>query len=495
MKMGQKGLSTMVIVGIVVTIVVVGVTLPALILLQPREELAPGGPTTTQTMPPTTTSTTPTTTTTTPTTTPTTTTTHTTTTPTTTPTTTTAPTTTPSPLVEEFFCSELKRENSPNVSQEDLAALTNGNSEFALDLYQELRDIDSNLFFSPYSISLALVMTYAGAKGDTAQQMADTLHFTLPQERLHPAFNALDLALTGQSGENEENFKFNIANSMWGQVGINFNSEFLDVLALNYGAGMRLLNFQQDPEAARIRINNWVSEQTENKITDLIPKWGIDTLTTLVLTNAIYFKATWEYAFPEDWTRDGTFTLLNNTQVTVSMMSWVSGEVVRYAEGDGYQAVELPYKGTSMSMLIILPALDRFEEFENMLTAECVNEIAENLRRSFVNVRMPKFKFETSLKLTDTLAEMGMPIAFTPQADFSGITTDRPLPIDQVLHKAFVSVDENGTEAAAATVVILTFGFPPQPTTVSIDHPFIFLIRDTNTGTILFLGRVLDPTS
>jgi len=397
-------------------------------------------------------------------------------------------------LAEGFFCSELERESSPNVPQEDLAALVDGNSGFALDLYQELRDTDSNLFFSPYSISLALAMTYAGAKGDTAQQMADALNFTLPQEQLHPAFNALDLALAGQS--DNENFKFNIANSLWGQSGFNFNSEFLDVLALNYGAGMRLLNFQENPEAARITINDWVSEQTNNKIENLIPPGDIDTLTRLVLTNAIYFKASWEHTFSEDLTEDNTFTLLNGTQVTVPMMSWSEGETIRYAEGDGYQAVELPYNGTSMSMLILLPALDRFEEFENALTAERVNGIVESIGNQDVILKMPKFRFEASLGLADTLAEMGMPLAFTDQADFSGITQDQSLFISKVLHKAFISVDENGTEAAAATAVIMSLtAFPAPPITVSIDHPFIFLIRDTNTGAVLFLGRVLDPTS
>jgi serpin B len=392
-----------------------------------------------------------------------------------------------------FFSSNLERDNSPNVSQENLAVLVNGNSGFALDLYQKIRDTNGNLFFSPYSISLALAMTYAGAKGDTAQQMADVLHFTLPQEQLHPAFDALDLALASQCNEN---FKFNIANSLWGQAGFNFNSGFLDTLALNYGAGMRTLNFQENPEAARITINDWVSEQTENKINDLIPQGAIDQLTRLVLTNAIYFKASWEYAFQKDLTENDTFTLLDNTQATVPMMSWPEGETIGYAEGDGYQAVELPYEGTNMSMLILLPALDRFEEFENTLTAERVSEIVENLENQYVLVKMPKFGFEASLDLSDTLAEMGMPLAFTLQADFSGITPDNSLFISKVVHKAFISVNENGTEAAAATAVVIRVTFaPPPPITVSINHPFIFLIRDTNTGTILFLGRVLDPRS
>jgi len=399
---------------------------------------------------------------------------------------------TSSTLDEGLFRSDLERDNSPTVSQEDLAALVNGNSGFALDLYQKIRDTDGNLFFSPYSISIALAMTYAGARGDTAQQMADALNFTLPQERLHPAFDALDLALASQCNEN---FKLNIANSLWGQVGFNFYNEFLDVLARNYGAGMRLLNFWENPEAARIKINDWVSEQTENKIENLIQEGDIDTLTRLVLANAIYFKASWVHAFPEDLTEDNTFTLLNGAQVTVPMMSWFGGETIHYAEGDGYQTVELPYKDTSMSMLILMPALDRFEEFESTLTAKRVNEIVGNLENHEVIVKMPKFRFEASLGLKDTLAGMGMPMAFSDQADFSGIATDN-LKISKVLHKAFISVNENGTEAAAATAVIMSLtALPLQPITVSIDHPFIFLIRDTNTGAVLFLGRMLDPRS
>ncbi len=391
--------------------------------------------------------------------------------------------------------SGLERETAPDVSSEELAALIKSNNGFALDLYQEIRDEDGNLFYSPYSISLALSMTYAGARAETEQQMAETLHFTLSQERLHPTFNALDLALTGYGHENEENFTLNITNALWGQNGINFKKEFLDVLAVNYGAGMRLLDFQTNPEAARIKINDWVSEQTENKIKDLIPEGAIDMWTVLVLTNAIYFKAAWMYAFPEWGTQDGTFTLLDGTQITVPMMSWPQAVSIRYGEGDDYQAVELPYEGTSMSMLILMPVRDRFEEFESMLSAERVNEIVENLGSRYVLVTMPKFEFEASLDLKSTLAEMGMPVAFTYQADFSGITTDCSLWIDEVLHKAFVSVDEKGTEAAAATAVIMTSGISPSPVEISIDHPFIFLIRDDDTGTILFLGRVLDPTA
>lgn len=391
---------------------------------------------------------------------------------------------------EEFYRSSLSRNTNPSVPRDDLAELVGGSSGFALELYQEVRGSEGNLFFSPYSISLALAMTYAGARGSTAQEMAEVLHFTLPQERLHPAFNALDLALMGQ---NSENFRLNIANSIWGQVGFEFKQEFLDVLALNYGAGLRGLNFRENPEAARVRINDWVSEQTRGKIKDLIPPGAVDTLTRLVLTNAIYFNAMWRYPFSENLTADGTFTLLGGSQVTVPMMSWPEGEVVRYARGEGYQAVELPYRDTTTAMLVILP--EDFEEFEAGLTAARLGEIVGGLESRNVIVKMPKFRFEFPLDLTETLAGMGMATAFSDQADFTGMAEDR-LQISKVLHKAFISVDERGTEAAAATAVIMELtAVPTPPTTVSIDRPFLLLIHDTDTGAILFMGRVLDPRS
>ena len=388
--------------------------------------------------------------------------------------------------------SDLERETSPNVPSEDLVASVQGNSAFACDLYKKIRSDNSNLFFSPYSISAALAMTYAGARSETEQQMAETLHFALPQERLHPAFNALDLAL---ASEGNENFRLDIANALWGQVGYYFRSDFLDLLATNYGAGMWLVNFIEDAERARIKINDWVSEHTENKIENLLPPGAVDSLTRLVLTNAIYFHASWLVPFSESATEEDTFTLLDNSEVTVPMMSQEAS--FRYAEGEGYKAVELSYSDKDTSMLIILPALENFNEFEMTLNAERVSEIVENLVSTEVSLKMPKFEFEKSLALGQMLQEMGMSAAFDPyMADFSGIDDNRDLYITNVLHKAFISVNENGTEATAATAVIIgTTALPPPPIEISIDHPFIFMIRHNSTGAILFLGRVLDPTA
>ncbi|MBM3175326.1 MAG: serpin family protein, partial [Chloroflexi bacterium] len=215
----------------------------------------------------------------------------------------------------EVVQSEKQRITSPNVNQADQAALVDGNNAFALDTYQVIRKAEGNLFFSPYSISLALAMTYAGARGTTAQQMANTLHFTLPQEQLHPAFNSLDTELSqrgqGAKGKDEKGFRLNIVNAIWGQKGYKFLPEFLDTLAQNYGAGLRTLDFKQASEASRITINDWVSQQTEGRIKDLIPKGAIDPLTRLVLTNAIYFNAAWQFPFKKESTKDGAFHLLD----------------------------------------------------------------------------------------------------------------------------------------------------------------------------------------
>ncbi|MCD6567663.1 MAG: serpin family protein [Dehalococcoidia bacterium] len=392
--------------------------------------------------------------------------------------------------------SDKPRNESPDVSQSDMDILVGGNSEFAFDLYQALADEDGNLFYSPYSISEALAMTYAGAAGETEKQMADTLRFLLSQERLHPSFNKLDIELNrrgeGAEGKDGEGFRLHVVNAIWGQKDYHFLSEFLDVLAENYGAGLRVLNFAGEPEKSRITINDWVGQQTEGRIEDLIPKGVIDPLTRLVLTNAIYFNAAWMYPFNEDVTREGVFHLLGGGEVTVPMMSQT--ESFGYADGEGYQLVELPYDGNELSMVILLPEAGRFEEFQSSLGSGKVNEIISSLNYRQVALTMPKFEFDSSFGLTDTLKAMGMPVAFSDTADFSGMTGNRDLFISDVVHKAFVSVDEAGTEAAAATAVVMGLtAMPDPPVEVTVDCPFIFLIRDIETGTVLFVGRLMNP--
>ena len=250
------------------------------------------------------------------------------------------------PALGDVLQSDKPHITSPNVSETDLSTLVDGNSAFAFDLYKALKGTTGNIFYSPYSISAALAMTYAGARGDTEKQMADVLHFILSQNQLHPAFNklAIELASRGQgaNGKDGEGFRLNVVNAIWGQKDYKFLPQFLDVLAENYGAGLRIIDFQQAPEESRVTINKWVSDQTENRINDLIPQGAIDRLTRLVLTNAIYFNAAWQYPFNEKTTTNGTFYLLDGTTTTVPMMK--QSESFGYTEGNGYQAVELPYR-------------------------------------------------------------------------------------------------------------------------------------------------------
>ena len=397
----------------------------------------------------------------------------------------------------EVIQSEKQRITSPEVDEADLTALVGGNTAFAFDLYQALKDKNGNLFYSPYSISLALAMTYAGARGETAQQMADTLHFMLPGDRLHAAFNSLDLELgqrgQGAKGKDEGGFRLNIVNAIWGQKDYHFLAIFLDLLAENYGAGLRILDFANEPEESRITINEWASDQTEGRIEDLIPPGLIDSLTRLVLTNAIYFNAAWQYSFDENATKQGPFHLLDGGEVSVPMMK--QEKSLAYAEGDGYQAVELPYDGRQLSMVILLPEAGQFGTFEESLDAQRVDDILKNLESSQVTLTMPRFEFESSFSLKDSLAAMGMTDAFSGNADFSGMTGSRDLFILDVVHNAFVSVDEAGTEAAAATAVVVPWGVPPEaPVEVTVNRPFVFLIRDIPTNTILFVGRIVNPS-
>jgi serpin B len=395
--------------------------------------------------------------------------------------------------------SDKARITSPNVADTDLEQLVGGNSAFALDLYRALvAEGADNLFYSPYSVSLALAMCYAGARGETERQMADVLHFVLTQEQLHPAFNLLDLelAVRGQNaqGQDGQGLRLNIVNATWAQEGYPFLDEYLDTLAENYGAGLRTLDFSKDPEAARATINDWVSEQTEKRIEDLIPQGVINSVTRLVLTNAIYFNAAWANPFDPQGTTDGPFRLLDGSQISVPMMQQQAS--FGYAESQGLQVIELPYDGHELSMVILLPAEGTLASAEKALEANRIDSLLSDLHHQEVVLTMPKFKVESDFGLAETLQAMGITDAFSSNADLSGIDGSKELFIQDVVHKAFVDVDEAGTEAAAATAVMIALkAMPQQPVTMTIDHPFVFFIRDIQTGTVLFVGRIVDPSA
>ncbi len=412
--------------------------------------------------------------------------------------------TTPVPVALKALHSLKTRRMSPGATRPELADLTRGNTAFAFDLYRTLAQSDGDLFYSPHSVSLALAMTYAGARGETERQMAETLRFLLPQERLHLAFNALDLALAsrgaGAAGQDDGGFRLNIANSVWGQKDHEFVAAFLDVLAEQYGSEVRRADFRRAPEESRVLINDWVSDETEARINDLIPPGAIQPATRLVLANAIYFNAAWQLPFDERATASGPFHPLGGGYIEALMMR--QDGRLGYTRGDGYQAVELPYDGGEMAMAILLPDPGSFSEFEGLLNASMVDGVLEALETRRVLLTMPKFRVEASFNLAEVLKGMGMPNAFDEKAaEFSAMDgtsclagDDGCLLITDVVHKAFVSVDEAGTEAAAATAVIVgtKAADPDGPVRLTVDRPFIFLVRDRATGAVLLVGRVSD---
>ena len=395
--------------------------------------------------------------------------------------------------------SELSREDQGDFPLDELAGLADGNTAFALDLYQQLASGEGNLFYSPYSISAALAMTYAGAEGNTAQEMAAVFHFLENEDQLHAGFNALDQYLEGLAEQEfpddiGDPFQLNIANAIWGQKDFHFEEDFLDTLALNYGAGLQLLDYILAPEESRQTINQWVSDQTKEKIQDLIPEGAIDSDTRLVLSNAIYFKATWLEPFDEYLTEEGIFYGLGGEEITVPMMRLGMDASFPYYQGDGYQAVALPYLGGEVSMLVLIPDEGSFKEFEAGFSTQVLDQVRAEMAYTPIHLIFPKFEFETEISLARTLAAMGMPEAFSVAADFSGMTGDKDLFISDVFHKAYIGVDEEGTEAAAATAVVMKLtAAPMDPIQLTVDRPFLFAIQDHQTNSILFMGRVVSP--
>ena len=398
--------------------------------------------------------------------------------------------------------------DTPAARGKTKEVVVEGNNRFALELYAKLREQKGNLFFSPYSISAALAMTYAGARGETEAQMAKVLHFptvlvekgppssaerkVCDQERFHSAFGAIikDLNAKGEKG----NYELSVANALWSQKGYGFLAEFLELIEAKYGGKLNEVDFITATEAARQTINAWVEKETKDKIKNLIQRGVLTPLTRLVLTNAIYFKGNWARQFEEENTREAPFTLINGEKVDVPMMNQTAE--FNYMEAEDFQGLELPYVDDELSMIILLPKeTDGLRGFEKSLTAENLSQWLARLRKREVIVSVPKFKETCQFSLADVLKSMGMTDAFLGKADFSGMNGKRDIFISAVIHKAFVDVNEEGTEAAAATaVVVVTTAVRPEKIPVfRADHPFLFLIRDNDSGSILFIGRMMNP--
>jgi serine protease inhibitor len=383
---------------------------------------------------------------------------------------------------------------SAQKTDADVQALVDGNNDFGLTLYGQLATKDGNVFFSPYSISNALAMTYAGARGNTAEEMKTTLRFGLAAERVHPAFGKLITSLDGDVKKGKRPFQLTVANRLWGQKDYGFLPEFTKLGKDYYRAGLEEVDFVNATEDARMTINTWVEKQTNDKIKDLLPKGSLTVDSRLVLTNAIYFKAPWLTPFNEKKTAPGDFNLASGKSVKASVMH--AKERIGYAAFDSFSLVNIPYDGYQQSMVVLLPKKnDGLPELEKQLTAANLSAWLKKMGSFEVDLKLPKFKVTAEFMLNDVLIKMGMKDAFSRnKADFTGIASREKLFITAVVHKAFVDVNEAGTEAAAATGVVVGTTSLPQPATFHADHPFVFLIRDNRTGSILFAGRVVDPT-
>ena len=386
-------------------------------------------------------------------------------------------------------------EPAPTAPVADIQALADGNNAFAVELYKKLAEAEKgNIIFSPYSIRTALAMTYAGARGQTAEEMRKTLHFTLPDERLHPAFGATTHQLKGGK---EKQYELNVANALWGQKGFPFRPEFLALTKTNYGAGFREADFVADPETAREAINRWVEEKTQDRIKELLEKGTVTRDSRLVLVNAVYFKGQWEKPFNPQWTSEVPFRVTPDRTVPVQMMSQ-SGEF-GYGETDDAQLLYLPYRASGesgLAMVIVLPkTVDGLPRLEAQLSGHQIQKWFGSIWNRNGDVSLPKLKVEQKFSLERSLRDLGMPSSFNPGANFLGVTPDGEFFIQGVIHQAMAEIDEKGTVAAAATAVVggVPVSAPAAPFRFRADHPFLFCIFAPRTGAVLFLGRFSVP--
>ncbi|MEC7519781.1 MAG: serpin family protein [Myxococcota bacterium] len=386
----------------------------------------------------------------------------------------------------------------PAVTDAASAAFAASTRQFGVDFYQRLREREGNLVMSPGSIDIAFAMTWAGARGETAEQMSRVFHFGGDADALHAAAQA---QLARWNDQDRDTYELRVANRLFAKAGMDLQPDFVTLTRDRYQAPVELLSFTP-PDAARVHINEWVAGQTNDRIDELLPEGSIDELSRLVLTNAVYFLGNWATQFDEDQTRDEPFHVDGGDGVAVPMMHMT--HTLGYAERDGVALLEMPYAGGDLAMVVVLPeARDGLGAVEEGLTAAQLEAWTTGLPEQQVQVTLPRFRIEMDapIAMKPTLIEMGMPLPFTPAADFSAMSNpasaDDQLYIDDAYHRAFIDVNESGTEAAAATAVVMRVrgaaAAPPEPPRFTADHPFLFLIRDTQTGSILFMGRVNDP--
>lgn len=372
------------------------------------------------------------------------------------------------------------------------ASLTEADNQFAFDLYSRLSSEIGNIFFSPYSLCSALSMTFEGARNQTADEMQTVLHLSSDDEARRAEVSGF---IQRMSRANKA-YELSTANALWAQKAFPFKEGYFKLVKDIYSGEARNLDFVTDPEGSRVTINSWVSKNTKKRINDFLPDGSINSLTRLVLTNAVYFKGKWSTQFQKKATKQDKFWLSPETSVKTAMMG-LSGESFRYAENDQAQILELPYKGDDLSMLIVLPREKDIQQIERSISEPVLKQWEAVMASQPVDVYIPKFKFDSDYQMNGVLVEMGMKSAFDANsADFSGMTEHANLYIDQVFHKAWIDVNEEGTEAAAATALVMvptSALLPPEPKLFRADHPFIFMILDRKTKHILFMGRVSDP--
>lgn len=386
-----------------------------------------------------------------------------------------------------------------SLDDDQLDQLVAGTNAFAFDLHGEFVGDKpaENVFASPVSAALGLAMAYAGAREDTREQMREVLRYRLDDDLVHAGFEELteEFDERGKGGsEDEQPFELSVVNSAWGQSEFPFRDAYLDTLDSHYGSGLREVNFQEDAAAAREDINEWVATETEDRIENLLPEGSLTALTRLVLVNAVYFTANWKHTFATEATSEETFTALNGDEHTVQMME--QDREWSYAELDGAQAVDIPYVGGDVSMIVVLPPEGEFETYESSLDQGTLDDLVGSLEPQEGTVHLPRFEFDWSVELSNSLKALGMEDAFAEQAaNFDGIAdTDQDLFIHEAFHKTFVAVDEAGTEAAGATGVVAgATSAPTDPFEFRANRPFLFAIRDRPTGSLLFLGRAVDP--